>query len=180
MRRYLARTVWIAVAFVSAACVANAPIVSDSVEAAGAAGHGVGGSSSSGGLAGGGGGGGLGAGGIAPGCDLTLAQQTVQARGMTITATVQTYEFTLPSQLTDPDWSVKAQACQEGGYNLSGFAGGNLCGVYQWVTRLCGGQPTGAWVLMRDGTVACVYVTFQPGYGAPPGVLSVTDPTCAD
>jgi hypothetical protein len=159
MKRHLAAVPLIAFASVATACAANAPIARES--------DGVGGAAS-------------GSGGSAGSCDVQLAQQTVQALGLTAAGPPSTFQETLPTELTGPNWGLRDITCQEGGYDLSRFAGTTVCSVMQEITSVFQGLPAEAWVLMRDGMVGCVYITLRPGSGISGGIYSVTSPNCHD
>jgi hypothetical protein len=149
----------ILLASAAVACMANAPIARESEGTAGAT---------------------SGSGGAAGDCDLHLAEEMVQAVGLTAAGPPTAYEETLPAEFTDAHWGLLSIVCQEGGYNLAPFAGTRVCWVAEDVTRLCEELPTTVAVLMREETVACVFLGFRPGIGSPPGVYSVTSPNCHD
>ena len=86
--------------------------------------------------------------------------------------------MTLPATLTDAQWSVKSEACSQGGYDLSPVAGMTVCLVSQEITGMCQGNPAKVYVLMSNGAVQCIYKALCPGSRIAPGVYSVVDPLC--
>lgn len=159
MKQRLVPVLLVVQASVATACGAKAPIAGES-----------GGTGGNGGLRG----------SMSSNCDIQLAQQTVQALGLTVEGPPSTLEETVPAELTGPDWGLIAVLCAEGGYDLSRFAGSATCSVMQEITRVCQGLPAEAWVIMREGVVGCVYITLRPGSGLAPGAYSVADPNCHD
>jgi hypothetical protein len=119
-----------------------------------------------------------GEGGVAPGCDLLVAQPTIAALGLTPVGAPQTLDQTLPAALTDANWGLKAIVCQEGGYDLSSVAGSTVCLVGQDMTQLCQGYPARVWVVMKDGVVVCVYKTVRSNVPIAPGVYAANDQSC--
>jgi hypothetical protein len=80
--------------------------------------------------------------------------------------------------LTDAQWSVKSEACDQGGYNLSPVAGRTVCLVSQITTQMCQANPARVYVMMTAGAVRCVFKALCPGSRLAPGVYSVVDPLC--
>jgi len=147
---------------------------------AGGAGNGGGGTT-----AGGNGGGGTTAGGnggggqsSVQGCDLGAAAQAITDLGIVVQGSPDTLNETLPAALTDANWGVKSQACQDGGYDISALASTTVCLVGQDMTQLCDGDAARVWVVMRDGAVECVYKAVGPASSITPGVYSVNSTSC--
>jgi hypothetical protein len=117
--------------------------------------------------------------GISPGCDLDVASGTMAALGLTTWGSAQTSNATLPAVLaTDPNWGLKADACQQAGYDITALAGKTVCLAAQDINETCQGNPSTAWVMMNNGAVACVYKTVRQGFGSTPGVYGATDARC--
>src|SRR5665213_475757 len=118
---------------------------------------------------------------VATGCDKAVALRAIAALGLTATSTAQTLSQTLPAVLaTDPDWGLKAAACQQGGYDITALAGSSVCLLLEEITQSCQGYPAEVWVIMNDGVTACVYKTLGPGALIVPGVYPATDSQCHD
>jgi hypothetical protein len=108
---------------------------------------------------------------VATGCDKAVALRAIAALGLTATSTAQTLSQTLPAVLaTDPDWGLKAAACQQGGYDITALAGSSVCLLSEEITQSCQGYPAEVWVIMNDGVTAWVYKTLGPGALIVPGV----------
>ena len=120
-----------------------------------------------------------GTGGVAAGCDLEVARQALVALGIGTVGAASTSTTTLPATLTDAQWSVKSEACREGGYDLTPVAGMNVCLVSQVFTGMCQGNPARVWVLMSNGAVQCVYLALCPGSRIAPGVYSAVNSLCS-
>jgi len=111
--------------------------------------------------------------------EIRVARQALVALGIGTTgATATTSTVTLPAMLTDAQWSVKNEVCNEGGYDLSPLADSTVCLVSQETTRLCQANPARVYVMMAEGAVACVYIALCPGSRIAPGVYSTVDPLC--
>ena len=122
--------------------------------------------------------GGAGGASIAPGCDLDVARQALLALGIGTVGNASTATMPLPATLTDAQWSVKSEACRQGGYDLAPVAGMNVCLVSQVISGMCQGNPAKVYVLMSNGAVDCIYMAICPGSRIAPGVYSVVDPLC--
>jgi hypothetical protein len=117
--------------------------------------------------------------GIAPGCDLTVASNTIASFGLITWGSPQTSNATLPAVLaTDANWGLKATVCRQAGYDITSLAGKTVCLLGQDMTQQCQGIPATAWVVMNNGAVACVYKAVRPGFSLAPGVYAATDPNC--
>lgn len=119
-----------------------------------------------------------GSGGIPAGCDLEAARQALAALGITTVGELRTSTVAVSATLTDAQWSVKAEVCRAGGYDLTPVAGMTVCLVSQVITGMCQGSPVQVYVLMANGSVQCVYKALCPGSRITPGVYSTVDPLC--
>ncbi len=119
-----------------------------------------------------------GTGGVAAGCDLDVARQALLALGIGTVGDASTSTMTLPPTLTDAQWTVKSEACRQGGYDLSPVAGMSVCLVSQVITGMCQGNPARVYVLMSNGAVRCIYMALCPGSRLAPGVYSTVDSLC--
>jgi hypothetical protein len=116
---------------------------------------------------------------VANGCDEAVAMRTIADLGLTATSTAQTINQTLPAVLaTDPNWGLKASACQQGGYDIAALAGTTVCLFSEDITQSCQGYPAEVWVVMSGDATACVYKTVRPGAPIVPGVYAATDSQC--
>jgi hypothetical protein len=145
----------------------NAPAESAGTAAGGSSGAGSGGK-----------GGGAGADVVAPGCNLQEAERVTGALGLSAVGPPETLDVNLPTALTDAQWGPVADACRQGAYDLSSVAGSTACLLGQDITQLCQGYPARVWVVMRDGTVVCVYKTVRAGVNVAPGIYAANDPMC--
>ena len=119
-----------------------------------------------------------GSGGTPAGCDLEVARQALATLGIATVGDLRTSTVTLSATLTDAQWSVKAEVCRAGGYDLTPVAGMTVCLVSQVIIGMCQGNPVQVYVLMSNGSVQCVYKALCPGSRITPGVYSTVDPLC--
>lgn len=82
----------------------------------------------------------------------------------------------LPSILSDANWGLKKIVCEEGGYNLSAYAGQTVL-LTQYLTNEVYGntEPLNVWVISSGGQVVCVYKTVTENSTMEPGVFSVKE-----
>jgi len=114
---------------------------------------------------------------IAPGCDLQAAAYTIGALGLSTVGGVQTMDVQLPTALmSDENWGLKADACQQGGYDISALAGQTVCLVGQGIPQACAASPDTVWVVMSSGAVKCVYESSNTA--GPPGIYAVGGSYC--
>lgn len=132
-------------------------------------GGGANGTASTGGMSGAGG---------AIGCDVQIAQEAISALGVTAVGEPRVSSDDVPAMLTDAEWTVKADACRRGNYDLSPVAGTSVCLVTQDTTELCQENPARVVVVMSEGLVRCIFKVLCPGTRIAPGVYSATDPLC--
>jgi hypothetical protein len=110
--------------------------------------------------------------GLPPGEEISLNE--LKKLNIQITGNLSQSEQTLPSSLTGPDWSIKKDVCEQGGYNLSDFTGKSVF-FNTWLTDEIysqGSQPISVWVITYGNNIACVYKTVKD---AVPGVISIND-----
>jgi len=85
----------------------------------------------------------------------------------------ETQETTLPEQLTDADWGLKATVCEQAGYDLNAYAGESVFLTKYSITETCNGEPLYLWVITKDNECICPYKTVREGSGLAPGVYAV-------
>jgi hypothetical protein len=126
------------------------------------------------------------------GCGSTSSAPTSQPVGADV---VQKYSFhvegqptttsiTLPQQLTDANWGLKEGLCQQAGYDLTPYAGQNVTLIQFNLTEKyyhpaipgTTGEPLYLWVVAKDQTSVCGYLSVREGSGLIPGVFAVNDP----
>jgi hypothetical protein len=82
----------------------------------------------------------------------------------------------LPSDLSGSNWELKASACQEGGYDLSAYAGKDVLltsyPTNQWYNNT---QPLQVWVITGGNNILCVYSSLMEGRTFTPGIFSVKE-----
>lgn len=97
---------------------------------------------------------------------------------LNITAVEKTkeMEYSLPENLSDAGWYLKKIICEEGGYDLSPYAGKSvLLTRYSTNEIYDNTEPLDAWAVSSKGKVVCVYKTVTENSTMVPGVFSVKD-----
>lgn len=76
---------------------------------------------------------------------------------------------TLPTMLTNANWSVKADACEQAGFDLTTCAG-EMATLYpfQQTVEKNPGHPTTGWVIAVGDTICCVYLADDSNPGIYP------------
>ena len=108
-----------------------------------------------------------------------LQKHSINTTGPEITSTL-----TLPSQLSGPNWGMKQAICQQGGYDLSSYAGKTVQltqyptdAIYRQVTRgQTSTEPLNVWIISGGEKVLCLFLTVRQGSMLIPGIFSVNDP----
>lgn len=85
---------------------------------------------------------------------------------------MQSTKFTLPVTLTDANWGLKQIICQEGGYDLTPYAGKTV-NAYSYPIRekYNGIEPLTLWVLNDGQKVICAYKAVRTGSQLTPGIF---------
>ena len=95
---------------------------------------------------------------------------------ITATGKPEQMELQLPEILSDDNWGVKKIACEEGGYNLSVYAGKTiLLTKYSTNEIYDNAEPLDVWVVSSGEKVVCVYKTVVKNSNMAPGVFSVKE-----
>lgn len=92
---------------------------------------------------------------------------------------------TLPSPIGGANWGLKQGLCEQGGYDLTPYAGKMVTltqyptdAVYAQVNRgATSTEPLNVWIVQSDGSIACIYLAVRQGSLLIPGVFSVNDPS---
>jgi inhibitor of cysteine peptidase len=95
-----------------------------------------------------------------------------------------TTPFTLPQPITDAGWGLKEDMCQQAGYDLTPYAGQNISVIqynlaekYYYPAILgSAGESLYLWVIAKDQTSICGYLSVREDSGLIPGVFAVNDP----
>ena len=85
-------------------------------------------------------------------------------------------EYNLPENLSDAGWYVKKIICEDGGYDLSPYAGKTvLLTRYSTNEVYDNTEPLDVWAVSSKGKVVCVYKTVTENSAMAPGVFSVKE-----
>jgi len=84
-----------------------------------------------------------------------------------------TEETTLPDQLTDANWGLKAIVCEQGGYDLNAYTGQRISLTKYRIIEICDGEPLYLWILTNEDECICAYKTVREDSSAAPGVFAV-------
>lgn len=101
-----------------------------------------------------------------------------ELKKLNITAIEKTkeMEYKLPENLSDAGWYIKKIICEEGGYDLSPYAGKTVLLTRHSTNEVYDNtEPLDAWVVSSKGKVVCVYKTVTENSTMAPGVFSVKE-----
>lgn len=88
-----------------------------------------------------------------------------------------TTSLTLPQAFDDANWGLKEITCKEAGYSLIPYAGESVTAVKYNITEKYASEPLYLWVLAKDQTSVCGYLSVREGSTLTPGVFAVNDPS---
>lgn len=83
--------------------------------------------------------------------------------------------LTLPSSLNEPNWALKKTACEQGGYNLSAYAGKFVILTTYSITQKYGSEPLNVSVMSAANKIICVFKSVKEDSSMAPGIFSVKD-----
>lgn len=115
----------------------------------------------------------------------SVGADVIQKYSLQVEGQPTTTSITLPQQFTDANWGLKEELCQQAGYDLAPHAGQNVSLLrynltekyYPAVSRNIGaGEPLYLWVIAKDQTSVCGYLSVREDSGLIPGVFAVNDP----
>jgi hypothetical protein len=85
---------------------------------------------------------------------------------------MQSTKFTLPKTLADANWGLKQIICQEGGYDLTPYAGKTIDAYYYPIREKYNGiEPLSLWILNDGQKVICAYKAVRSGSQLTPGIF---------
>lgn len=107
----------------------------------------------------------------------------IQKHNFHIESGPTTVTATLPQQFTDANWSLKEGLCQQAGYDLTPYAGQNVSLIHINITEkyynpaIPGtiGEPLYIWIVAKDQTSVCGFLSVRESSGLIPGVFAVND-----
>jgi hypothetical protein len=95
-----------------------------------------------------------------------------------------TTTITLPQEFSGPDWGLKETICEQAGYSLVPYAGQSVTlaqynveeKYYLPTTPELPGEPLYLWIVAKDQTSICGYLTVREGTNLASGVCALNDP----
>jgi hypothetical protein len=87
----------------------------------------------------------------------------------------ETRYFTLPEELTDANWGLKAIVCDDAGYDLYAHAGEDIVADRYNITESCYTESLYLWLLIKDDECICAYKTVREDSYLVPGVFAVNE-----
>jgi hypothetical protein len=83
----------------------------------------------------------------------------------------------LPPKLSDANWGLKKIICEQGGYDLSAYAGKKVTlSCFSMREKYNSKESLNVWVVSSGDNIACVYKAVGEGSSMAPGVFSVENP----
>lgn len=100
----------------------------------------------------------------------------LQKLNITVVGNPKQIELQLPITLSDANWGLKKTVCEEGGYNLSAYAGQTVL-LTQYLTDEVYGntEPLNVWIVSSGAKIVCAYKTVAENSTIVPGVFSVKE-----
>ena len=95
------------------------------------------------------------------------------------TGDAEVQEISLPGELSDANWAIKAMVCEDGGYDLLPFAGQTLKFTAIDIEGSCEDERIKIWVVTEPSYIVCAYLTVQENSDLAPGVWSIADENCS-
>ena len=102
---------------------------------------------------------------------LELERLNIQATGQ-----FKQIQLELPSHLSDANWGMKKTICEEGGYNLSSYAGKTLLFTSYSINEVWNNtEPLNVWIATIGEKIVCVYKTVRENSMVAPGIFSIKE-----
>lgn len=100
----------------------------------------------------------------------------LQRLNMVTTGQPTQTEMQLPSDLSGPNWGLKAIVCQEGGYDIPAYAGKAVLLTSYPINQVYDGkEPLQVWVITSGNKIVCVYRSVREGSTLVSGIFSVKE-----
>ena len=87
----------------------------------------------------------------------------------------ETRYFTLPEELNDANWGLKAIVCEDAGYDLYAHAGEDIVADRYSIAETCYTEFLYLWILIKDDECICAYKTIREDSDFVPGVFAIDD-----
>jgi hypothetical protein len=100
----------------------------------------------------------------------------IQSYGLSSVGVPLVQEITLPDEFTGPNWGIKADACEAGGYNLNPHAGQTAFLTEYNLTVTYRKEPLNVYILTQGSRVICAYIAVQNSSSIAPGVFAIDLP----
>ncbi len=100
----------------------------------------------------------------------------LQRLNIQVTGQEKQIELELPPILSDANWGMKKIICEEGGYNLSAYAGKTLLFTSYPINEVWNStEPLNVWIVTSGDKIVCVYKTVGENSNAAPGIFSIKE-----
>ncbi|MCM2356853.1 MAG: DUF4830 domain-containing protein [Geobacteraceae bacterium] len=103
--------------------------------------------------------------------------EIIQQYNFHVEGSPTTTPLTLPQQFNDANWGVKENVCEQAGYSLIPHAGESISAIKYSITEKFSSEPLYLWILAKDQTCICAYLSVRENSNAGPGVMAVNTPT---
>lgn len=105
-----------------------------------------------------------------PSTAVTVAEAELTRLGLKGGDVLSSSTITLPAAFTDPNWGVKAEACKQGGWDLTPYAGTVVQLIGLSSNAVCADATAELWVMSQEDKVICDYASVP---SATPGICPV-------
>lgn len=82
-------------------------------------------------------------------------------------------EIQLPLTFSDANWGLKKIVCEEGGYDLSSYAGKPVSFTSYNINDTYDGHPLDLVLISSGNVIVCAYKTVREGSNLSPGIFPV-------
>ncbi len=108
--------------------------------------------------------------------DRSVILSELQRLNIEVTGASKQIELELPSVLSDANWGLKKIICEEGGYNLSAYAGKTILFTSYPINEVWNNtEPLNVWVATSEDKIVCVYKAVRENSMVAPGIFSIKE-----
>ncbi len=94
------------------------------------------------------------------------------------TSAASVQKITLPTELNDANWGLKATICKSGGYDLEAFAGEGVNLTSVDIDGSCSGEEVTLWIVSTTDQIAGAYLTVRSDSQTAPGIWPINAEHC--
>lgn len=104
-----------------------------------------------------------------------VGRDIIQKYNFHLEGQASTASLILPQQFNEANWGVIESVCEQGGYSLNSYAGQSISEIRYNIVETWGSEPLYLWVLAKDQTSVCSYLSVRENSNVTPGVFAVNN-----